>query len=76
MPEKSSRFSRMAYARRAASLAEDLREWYAIYHNRIESEANWGLGLPDMDVIVERERVLSDLVDQLRQVSVTLAALR
>jgi hypothetical protein len=76
MPVKSSRFSRKAYARRAALLAEDLREWYAIYHNRIERSGDWWTYDTEADVIVERERVLSDLVDQLQHVSIELATLR
>lgn len=66
----------MAYSRRAALLAEDLSEWQQVYHHQYMVDGEWGVYAPDITVIAERDRRLKELVAQLQEVSIALAALR
>lgn len=66
----------MAFARRAALLAEDLAEWQAIYHQQYMVDGEWGLYEPNIAVIAERDRQLKEMVQELQDVSVRLTALR
>lgn len=76
MPIKSSRFSRMAYARRAALLAEDLDEWWTIYKNRSATVPPWAMNSSQRAALEDRCAALQDLVWQLRNISSELVALR
>lgn len=66
----------MAYARRAALLAEELAEWFAIYRQRSAHASPWLLNSSERAQLEDRSAVLQDLVGRLRDISSELVALR
>jgi hypothetical protein len=66
----------MAYARRAASLAEDLAEWHQIYARRERTTDPWVYNSSDRAALTERVLTLQRLVGQLNDVASELVALR
>ncbi|HEY2202831.1 MAG TPA: hypothetical protein VGH56_13170 [Solirubrobacteraceae bacterium] len=66
----------MAYARRAAILAEDLDEWWTIYTRRSATLDPWVYDSSQRAALEDRCAVLEDLVRRLRDISSELAALR
>lgn len=76
MKLQSSRFSRMAYARRAALLADELDAWYAMYKRRRVSVDPWLLNSSQRSALEERINVLQRIIVQLQDISSELVALR
>ena len=76
MPIKSSRFSRAAYSRRAALLAEDLIEWSRIYSRRSYGDYTNRRTAETLAVYDNRAHELADLGQALQRISIALQALR
>jgi hypothetical protein len=76
VPVKSSRFSRLAYSRRAALLADDLLDWSRIYDQQINQWEGGGHASSDFSVLTERVEQLAQMGMQLQRISIALVALR
>jgi hypothetical protein len=74
MPEKSSRFQRVAYANRAASLADELVDWSRIYSSRSYGTAYVPSTNHELEQYAEKSEQLAELAMQLQRISIALLA--
>lgn len=76
MPEKSSRFQRVAYARQASRLADELLDWSKIYSRRSYAIAHSTAEVVQKERDAERADVLEELVVELQRISIRILALQ
>lgn len=75
MPVKSSRFARRAYARRAASLAEELADWWFVYKTRAAHTHALVYDARQADALEDRAEAIYELAQRLREIALRIEAL-
>lgn len=76
MPEKSSRFQRVAYARQAARLADELLDWAKIYSTRSYRAPYFERSVESLEQLEKKSETLEELAMQLQRVSITILSLQ